>query len=208
MDAVVKRTLRKAATRGEAEAAGPGRPRDPDFEHRLLEAMLRLLARDGYAGASLDAVAREAGVSKPAIYRRWSSKAELATAALAHLQAGDVPARTGDPRADLVALLAGFRSLLLRPNGLAMIGTLLVEERTNPELLELFRRRIVATRRRQVRTLLEAAVAARLLRRNADLDAATNLLIGSFYARYVSGEPIGPDWPERVVALVWAGLAR
>jgi hypothetical protein len=66
----------------------------------------------------------------------------------------------------------------------------------------------VATRRAQVRALLEDAAARGELRRGADLDAATNALIGSFYARYLSGERIGPDWPERVVALVWSGLAR
>ncbi len=204
----MKATVKHVAAARSERAPGPGRPRDPQVDGRLIDAMLRLLARDGYAGASLEAVAQEAGVSKPAIYRRWSSKAELATAALAQLQAGDAPQASGDPRADLVSLLASFRRLLLRPNGLSMIGTLLVEERENPELLRLFRERIVATRRRQVRDLLDAALALGHLRRDADLDAATNALIGSFYARYISGERIGTDWPERVVALVWDGLAR
>lgn len=204
----MKATVKRRRGPRAAPRSRPGRPRDPRFDERLLEATLRLLAREGYAGASLEAVAKEAGVSKPAIYRRWSSKAELATAALAHLQAGDGPAASGDPRTDLVNLLASFRRLLLRPNGLAMIGTLLVEERENPMLLRLFRERVVAARRLQVRALLEKAVAQRRLRRDVDVDAATNALIGSFYARYISGESIGTDWPERVVALVWDGLAR
>jgi AcrR family transcriptional regulator len=192
----------------QASAPGPGRPRDGAFDARILDATLALLAEVGYQSMSLDDVAAKAGVSKPAIYRRWSSKAQLATAALARLQAASAPERSGAPRDDLVTLLASFRRLLLRPNGLALIGTLLAEEHSNPELIALFRERIVATRRAQVRALLEDAAARGELRRGADLDAATNALIGSFYARYLSGERIGPDWPERVVALVWSGLAR
>lgn len=187
---------------------GPGRPRDGAFDARILDATLELLAEVGYPSMTLDHVAAKAGVSKPAIYRRWGSKAQLATAALARLQASAAPARSGDARADLVTLLASFRRLLLRPHGLALIGTLLAEEHSNPELIALFRERIVAARRAQVRSLLEEAAARGELRRAADLDAATNALIGSFYARYLSGERIGVDWPERVVALVWSGLAR
>lgn len=192
----------------QATAPGPGRPRDGAFDERILDATLALLAEVGYQAMALDDVAARAEVSKPAIYRRWSSKAQLATAALARLQAASAPERSGTPRDDLVTLLASFRRLLLRPNGLSLIGTLLAEEHSNPELIALFRERIVATRRAQVRALLDEAAARGELRRGADLDAATNALIGSFYARYLSGERIGVDWPERVVALVWSGLAR
>mgnify|MGYP002777274710 CR=1 FL=1 len=192
----------------QAPAPGPGRPRDGAFDERILDATLALLAEVGYQAMALDDVAVRAEVSKPAIYRRWSSKAQLATAALARLQAASAPERSGTPRDDLVTLLASFRRLLLRPNGLSLIGTLLAEEHSNPELIALFRERIVATRRAQVRALLDEAAARGELRRGADLDAATNALIGSFYARYLSGERIGVDWPERVVALVWSGLAR
>jgi hypothetical protein len=44
----------------------------------------------------------------------------------------------------------------------------------------------------------------RLLKRaDADLDAAVNLLVGAFDARYLSGEPISETWIERILAVVW-----
>jgi AcrR family transcriptional regulator len=61
---------------------------DVEAEARILQAALRLLAEQGYTRMSLDGVAEEAGVSKPTIYRRWSSKADLATAALRTIQTG------------------------------------------------------------------------------------------------------------------------
>lgn len=193
---------------GEVGGRGPGRPRDPAVDDAILRAALRQMAERGYDGMSVDAIAAEAGVTKPTIYRRWRGKADLASAAIAALQAEEPPPATGSPRGDLVALLANFRRGLLRPNGMAMIGTLLAEERRTPELIALFRERVVASRRRMVRRLLDAARERGELRPDADLDAAVNLLIGSYYARYLSGEAIPPDWPERVVAIVWSGMAR
>lgn len=186
---------------------GPGRPRDPAVDDAILRATLRQLAANGYAGMSVEAIAAEAGVTKPTVYRRWPSKANLATAALAVLQAEESPPARGEARADLVALLATFQRSLLRPNGMSMLGTLLAEEERAPELIALFRERIVASRRRGVRDLLDAARSRGELRPDADLDAAVNALIGSFYARYLSGEGVPADWPERIVATVWGGIA-
>ena len=53
------------------------RPRDPKVDRKILEAATELLARDGYAALNLTAVAEAAGVGKPALYRRYPSKAEL-----------------------------------------------------------------------------------------------------------------------------------
>jgi AcrR family transcriptional regulator len=37
----------------------------------------------------------------------------------------------------------------------------------------------------------------------ADLDALTGMLIGSFYARYVTIAGIPDDWPNRVLSAIW-----
>lgn len=194
---------------GAPPPAGPrGRPRDPALEDRILRAALAQMAEHGYADMSVDAVAAAAGVTKPTLYLRYRSKADLATAALAAFRAAEPPAATGRTRADLVTYLANFRRSLLRPNGLAMIGSVLLEERRTPDLIARFRERVVAPRRAGLRAILERGVAKRDLRRSADLDAAVNLLIGSFYARYLTGEGVPEDWPKRVVATVWPVLRR
>ncbi len=190
------------------ECRPPGRPRCPETDKRILQATLRQLAEDGYARMSLDAVAAEAGTTKPTIYRRWPGKEALAVAALAHLQAAEQPAPTGATEADLVALLRDFRKKLLRPNGMAMIGTVLVEERHTPELLRLFRERIVAPRRLGLLAILHEARERGELHDGADLEAAVNALVGAFYARYLTGDGIPADWPARVVATLLRGLRR
>src|SRR5580692_6587401 len=54
-----------------------GRPRDPRIDGAVLRATVELLAETGYPGLLVSAIAQRARTSKPAIYRRWPSKAHL-----------------------------------------------------------------------------------------------------------------------------------
>jgi AcrR family transcriptional regulator len=51
---------------------------------RLLEAATRCVARDGMAGANVAAVAAEAGVSRPTVYRYFADRQALIEATLMH----------------------------------------------------------------------------------------------------------------------------
>ena len=185
----------------------PGRPRDPETESRILQAALRQLAEDGYNRMSLDAVALEAGVSKPTMYRRWSSKADMATAALRTIQLSEPPVDTGSTVGDLACALRNFSRSLLRPNGMALIGTVLAEEAHTPKLLRLFRERIVTPRRAMVRGIPERAEERRELRPGVDLDCVVNMLVGAFYARYLATSKIPPSFPGELAEIVWNGIA-
>jgi AcrR family transcriptional regulator len=147
-------------------------------------------------------------VSKPTIYRRWKGKADLATAAIRTLQIAEPPVATGSARGDLVGILRNFQRSLLRPNGPSLIGTVLAEESHTPELLRLFRKRIVTPRRHMLRQVLERAAALGELRRGVDPDTAAALLIGGFYAHYLANPRIPPRFPEEAVSLLWDGIAR
>jgi len=161
---------------------------------------LRLMQEQGFSRMSIDAVAAEAGVGKPTIYRRWTSKEDLATAALEQLRV-DEPPLTGTTALErLKAVLLNFRRSLLRPNGMALIGMVLAEEQHTPELLRLFRERVVAPRRAIVAAAVEDAIRRRELQPDADAEAITTMLIGSIYARYLAGQPIPPAWVDRIVS--------
>jgi AcrR family transcriptional regulator len=188
---------------GVTRHAEPGRPRDPSIDGRVLEIALRQLAGRGYEGLSLAAVADEADTTRPALYRRWPGKAELATAAIAALSAADTREPTDDPYADLVAELAAFRRGVMRPDGLSLVGTML-QQRTDPELLRLYRERLVIPRRTRLRKILERAVAEGLVS-GGDLELAVASLTGSFYALALAGS-IPPHWPARAAAHAWRSL--
>lgn len=186
----------------------PGRPRDPETERRILDVTLAHLAAAGYARMSLDQIALDAGVSKPTIYRRWSGKADLATAAIHTLRFAEPPISTASTRAALTAELENFSRSLLRPNGMALVGTVLAEEHHTPELLALFRQRLVVPRRRTVRTILLRARKQGELAASANIDAAVSLLVGGIYARYLAASSIPKNFPAALVETVWNGIAR
>lgn len=177
-----------------------GRPRSVEVDQGILRATLTLMRENGYAGMSIEAIASEAGVSKPTIYLRYpGGKSELATAALAYMRSSGQVRHTGDTRADLVAELRRFYTGVKRPFGMAMIGTVLAEEHQHPELLARFREHVVKPRRRLLRTVLQAAHKRGELKPEADIDRTVNMLIGSYYAAYLAGESMPADWPEQSV---------
>lgn len=66
-------------------------------EKRILEAALKVCARAGYTGASMDLIAAEAGLSKPTLYQYFTSKEALFAAMMRAkrdqmLEALDAPA--------------------------------------------------------------------------------------------------------------------
>ena len=155
---------------------------------------------------SLTAIAEEAGTTRQALYRRWPTKADLATAAVAAMSRTAERRPTEDPYADLVReSLDAFRRGVRRPDGVSMVGTMLLRS-TDPELVAFYRERIVAPRRAALRAILERAKDEGLLDPDADLDAALGMFTGSWYARSLEGVRPLSRWAERTAAVVWRGL--
>jgi len=199
----------RRAGRGAGEAANvraPGRPRSAGADEAILAAALAELGERGYARMSVDAVAARAGVSKPTVYLRHPTKADLATAAIASMRVAPRPAPTDDVRADLIAHLRLLRAGLERPYGMATLGTVLAEEHETPELLALFRERLVAPRRRELRAVLQAARERGEVRAGANLDVAVAALVGAFFARHLAGDALGGRFVTALVDTVLDGL--
>jgi hypothetical protein len=57
-----------------------------------------------------------------------------------------------------------------------------------------------------VRSLLERARQLGQLRHDADFDLAIQMLVGSVFARRVSGVATTADWAERAVDVIWIGM--
>jgi AcrR family transcriptional regulator len=186
-----------------------GRPRQHDVDERILSVTLKLLAQRGYARMSLEAVAAEAGVTKPTIYLRFPGKAALAQAALAALATSrrdTAPVDTGELRVDLIAHLRHFQRGVSRPYGVTLIGSVLAEEYETPELLALYRAHIVLPRREMLHAVLVRGREHGLIRPECDLDLAVNMLVGAFYAQYLEGRPFSEGWAEGLVDALLAGI--
>jgi AcrR family transcriptional regulator len=152
---------------------------------------------------SLESVAAAAGTTVPSLRRRYRDKTALAAAVVHSLRVVPLPAEPAAPRDAALALLENFRRNLGRPHSLALLGSLLSEEERSPELIARFRKRLVGPRRARLAEALKRGIETGDLPPQTDIDAATNMLIGSFYARYVSHGSIPRDWASRVLNQLW-----
>src|SRR6478735_2856720 len=85
-----------------------GRPRNPAVNDAVLAATRDLLSELGYQKTSIHAIARRAGVSVPAIYRRWESKEAVVEDAIFRI-GGPMPGpATGDLYSDLLRWVRAF----------------------------------------------------------------------------------------------------
>lgn len=184
----------------------PGRPRSREADEAILAVALELLGKLGYHGITMEAVAKEAGVGKSTVYRRFEGKADLVSAALACLTDPGEELDTGDTRADLKAVLSGFHQRAGSSIGAPVLAALIVEEKNNPELLSLFRRRVILPRRRRLKSILRRGVEKGVIDTRTSLDEAVDILTSAWFSRYLSGGKITAQWTERVIDTVWRGI--
>jgi AcrR family transcriptional regulator len=98
-----------------------GRPRDPRVDRRVADAAITLFGEAGWAGFSVEAVAKRAGVGKASIYLRWPTKEALLVEAL-RLRVGIIDeVDTGSLREDLVRLARQILDLYLGDAGRAAL---------------------------------------------------------------------------------------
>jgi AcrR family transcriptional regulator len=130
-----------AAKRKHRSVRRDSRRRGATLEQAILNAAVSELGQSGYAGVTMERVARRAGTNKNAIYRRWPSRAALAVAAYRQLAAGDQPLPdTGTLRGDALELLRRANRMWSSPAGNILRG-LLAGVAEDPELLALIQER-------------------------------------------------------------------
>ncbi|WP_036435057.1 TetR/AcrR family transcriptional regulator [Mycobacterium sp. URHB0044] len=135
------------------------RRRDGVLIEAIHAATLAELSERGYAGLSIDRVAKRARTSKAAIYRRWPSRAELVAAVIRHASEGDqnMAPDTGDLRDDLFAVLRAAADRLDGPFGEAARG-LIAETLADPDSTRAARDHLQSQRNAMITTVLERAV--------------------------------------------------
>jgi len=144
-------------------------------------------ARVGYSALSLDAVARKAGVGKAALYRRWRSKADMASDLMKQLPSAFValdPGDQGSLEADLYAALLAVRRVLSHPLVRRIMPDLYTAFAREPALATAMRPGDMM-REKKMKALIDRAVARGELPSDVDRRAATDLLIGPLYWRVV-----------------------
>jgi AcrR family transcriptional regulator len=175
----------------------------------ILAATLLELADAGYARLSIDAVARRAGVSRPAVYRRWPSKAQLVhEAVFPDIAPSDLPIPHGTGfAADVRTMLEQAVSYLSRPEVLAAAPGLMAEFRTDPGLRQLMAARLEDQLRAGLARRVEAAIAAGEAAPGTDAGLLLDVITGTVLFALLSRPPdVQPLDPAALTAMLLHGI--
>jgi AcrR family transcriptional regulator len=191
-----------------AEGRRPGRPRDPGIDAAVLRAALAVLAEAGYGRLTLEEVARRAGTTKPAIYRRWPNRQRLVLAALgARLGQARAP-DTGCTLCDLDECLKVFVAAFRRMPA-DVLGALYADCAGDPELRAAFMAELFEPPRAAVRETLERARGRGELRDDVDTELVLDLIGSLVHYRALFGHAPTSDLEvERAVEALLQGIAK
>jgi AcrR family transcriptional regulator len=174
----------------------PGRPRDPAISGEVLRVTQQLLAEVGYDLVTLEQIAARAKVTKPTIYRRWATKAELVIDAVRNL--GPPPDPPDPP--DLGSVIADLRAARESAAGIddfvynVTVGLAGAVQR-HPDLARVFHEQLVAPRLRTLRTIFERGIARGEITADCDVD----LLATVFPSMLSFHLLLGPKPPDRTI---------
>ena len=196
-----------AAMESAAEGVGVGRPRDPQIDAAVLDATLAVLDESGYGPLTLEAVARRAETTKPAIYRRWRDRRQLVLAALGRRLGAERAPDTGCTLCDLDECLKVFVAAFRRmPPG--VIGPLYADCAGDPELRTAFMTTLFDPPRAAVSETLDRAYARGDLRDDVDRALVLDLIGSLVHYRALFGHaPTSDAEIERAVEALLQGVA-
>jgi AcrR family transcriptional regulator len=180
-----------------------------DVTEAIRQAFFAELAECGYGRLSIEAVARRASVGKPAIYRRWHSKHDMAVAlisevALAHLDMPD----TGGLHGDVIAFLRAEYAVLTHSLAKAIIPDLFSEANRNPALEAALLHAVRDPRRTRAAAIIRRAIERGEVADTLNPDLALDVLAGPLYWRLsVVHQPINDDELVQLAEMVMAAFA-
>ncbi len=169
------------------------------------EAILRaaddLLVEKGFAGVTIEGIARAAGVAKQTVYRWWSSKTEVLMDAFLEDAAADLEAAdTGSLESDLLAHLRNTARFLISDDAGAVYRALVGQAQHDAELAQTFRARYLHDQQIRDQKPFVRAVSRGELSSDTDVASLAEWLVGPIHYRViVTGESVDDAFLDAVV---------
>lgn len=193
----------------ESEESPRRRPggRSARVREAVAKATLALLAEEGFAGVTLPAVARRAGVNKTTVYRWWSSPLELVEEALADFEALALPEiDTGSWAGDVEAFVRARLRLIQDPTAAGILRAVIgmgPADGARAEWVDAFWR----PHEREWRSPIERAIERGELRASARSVPLVELVAGPLLLSHLATErPLSRKAVDALIETIVAGV--
>lgn len=174
----------------------------------LTRAFFEEWAQTGLGALSLERVAKRAGVGKAALYRRWSSKQDMAIELIEAVGLSITPIPdSGSLLEDLRLILFSLRRTLRHPLIRRILPDLHAEMARSSSLGERIRNTLQHERRERGKIIVDRAVERGELPKCTDRDLTNDALAGILYWRIiVTGGRVDRPEIDKIARFIAAGL--
>lgn len=188
-------------------SASRGRPRSEETRLKIMRATSDLLRESGMPALTIEAVAARAGVGKPTIYRYWANANELAMAALMETAPAKPASGTSDDALGRVrAILYRISETFSHATG-RYVASMLAASHEDSEVSKAFRSHFIRARREEVAAELNTARKVGLIRKDAEIDLALDMLFGAvFYHLLMNQAAMNTAYMDNMFKAVMRGL--
>lgn len=181
--------------------------RSEQSRRAILDAAISMIGELGYDNISIEAIARQAGVSKQTIYRWWPSKGavilEAATESLGTVVA--IP-DTGDIVADIRSQLTGILELITTTGFGPAYRCLIAAGQSDPDLLRALFDQIIAPNIEDFGARAALAQQRGEMRADADWQTLRDLLYGVVEYRLFHSMPLEPEYIDGILEIALHGV--
>jgi AcrR family transcriptional regulator len=184
-----------------------GRPRRPDTDRAILDAVGSLLSEQGMSGTTFNAVAARSGVARGTLYRRWRNRSDMIGAAIRVSQNLEPALLGDDPESNLRRHAEDARAVLDEPSFRAIIPSV-IEILLRGDADEVVRSSIF-TRRGEMTAMFRDRAGPSGLRADIDPALPNDMLIGTLlYRLFYSGVVPSSDEAQQIVDVILDGVRR
>lgn len=163
-----------------------GARRSPETERAILDAAEAIMAEEGIAGFSIEAVAKRARAGKPTIYKWWPGKTALLLDVYHRQKPASVHVDTGTVEGDIFAFLTGVFAHW-GDTGAGQVFRFIVAEAQRDAAAEESLRGYAAERRLQSGQIFQRGIDRGELRDDIDIGLCADMLAGFIWQRLLTG---------------------
>lgn len=175
----------------------------------MRRAAAELALSSGWGGATFDAIAKRAEVSRTTIYRWWSSPAAIVLEGLLDALGDSINRPAGSTVKEALGhYLRSLNAILADTASGPLLHNVVAAGAADPEVSTAVLEQWLTPRRAVVVALLREAVDGGEIHPDTDIEATVDLLVSPPYYRLIFGlPPLDQAALERVLDTVWRGVS-